>query len=205
LGDYELKKFRQTFDDKAGEYLNSYGSDEPGQVSASMIETKVPDKSISTENIEAILAHMYGAMTINQTGILSEITGFYCSDIVVSPTKFTVSMSVMAKDTELLNVAGTEIQEITKLSGIVIDTEEVIPAYDTDTDNNQVETFLEIYERTIDSKYEVDAMSCVSELGYLHEKAPDLPLLTIGYDVNAEDANLTEPGNALLKYIYQTA
>jgi hypothetical protein len=207
LGDYELNKFRQLFNSKAETYMSAYADDEAEAV---MIETKIPEWSVSAEDTEAVLAHIYGLMTSNETGSMKDLSGIFCSGMRLSPDEFNISMSLMAANSEVLNNAEAELQGITILSGIAINRGETIPAYDTDTKNDQVKELLEICKKEYSSKISTGSSSRVSELGNIHEMAPELPLMTLAMDVEMEGtadesmvySTLPNPVNALLKYIY---
>jgi hypothetical protein len=207
LGDYELNKFRQLFNSKAEAYMSAYADDEAEAV---MIETKVPEWSVSPEDTEAILTHIYGLMTSNETGSMKDLSGIFCSGMRLSPVEFNISMSLMAANPEALSTAEAELQGITILSGIDINRGDTIPAYDTDAKNDQVKALLKICKKEYSSKISIGSSSRVSELGYIHEMDSELPLMTLAMDVDMEgtaDENmiysiLPNPINALIKYIY---
>jgi dipeptidase D len=204
VGDYEMIQFRKIFGGIKEEYLSLFEDD---TIDISMIETTMPKTVVSNDDTGAILTHLYGLITSNIDDINGEAS-LYLSGIDLTPLTFNCEATLYCTDSGDMNRLTLQQKELEKLSGIALDEALIIPGFVIPDDSPYTERMSSAYRIASGGEPEIGSFQEISELGFLHELNPDLPIISLGVSItdpglpqeSVSKKGISVPANTVLAY-----
>ncbi|MDR2487550.1 MAG: hypothetical protein LBD12_06235 [Clostridiales Family XIII bacterium] len=210
VGDYEQRMLRRIVGEVQRDARDRYGDAAEG-IEVSMIETVPPEASIDNDSMSTVLAHLYGLLNNNiATSAAKETAALYISSVDLSPQHFFCSATLYAADPAEIDTIVTQQLALEKLTGIPMQASASWTGFRTETEEDTVvQAFLDAADKELEGSPEHTVGNKISELGLLHEKAPDLPIVVLGAGItdkgtpaeSIEEKGIADPANAALSYI----
>ena len=210
LNEYELRRFRQIFNDTTEPLLNDIDSYYINNgLGITMNETLVPTAAIAQEDLSKILTQLFGFFNTNFSDSEGHNSGVFIENLSVTPQVFSADITVLADSIDAIETGTSKLQEISKLSGVSIITKSEIPGYSTDSENEFVFKYLDLYKGVIGAEAKIRHRNTANPIGFLAEKNPLMPILTIGVTIKDEgtvyesinSSSLSVPSNVILHYL----
>jgi hypothetical protein len=202
VNDYEQKRVLQVFEDAVNTLAEKNSSIE-------ITQTIVPKYTIAPDDASKIMTQLFSLEGSDFTEQYETLSGVFIGRVSLSPKQFICDASVMGTDAETVEKVADECGRIEFLSEIPTERIATLPAFITDKDNGSVKEFLEIYGSATGSDIDINSILGISPLGFVADKAPDIPIISIGATVKDADTleesvrqkDIAGPANALLNYI----
>jgi hypothetical protein len=213
VGDYEMKQFRKIFDGVRDEYLSKFDED---TVDISMIETTMPAEVITSDDSDDAVYHDTGDILTHLFGLLSSNIGnkegdaaLYLSTVDLTPQQFISDATIYSTDLDEMEAIVAQQAEFQKLTGIIMEISGNVPGFYTPADSPLTERITEAYKAASGEAPSLSAYSGISELGFIHEKKPELPIYALGTEIAApgtshesvEEKGMAVPANTIMEYI----
>jgi dipeptidase D len=204
VNDYEKKRFLQIFDSVEKTYR-----DRAEQAMIAMIETIIPPEAVSNEDADNALTFLFGLLSSDFSNGGDAAASLYINHVDLSPQRFSCEIAVLGADKDAAERIVKEQTNIEKLSYLPVSETDRVPGFATDPDGEAVRRMIGAYGKVLKSDCETGAGTFACELGYLHEKNPDLDILSIGVTIDGKDtpeesidrATIAVPANAILEYL----